>query len=121
MTTHNRGAMSYQAGLAAETIVENDYARHGCPVLARRWRGKGGEIDLILQDGDGLIFVEVKTSKTHARAASHVSPRQIARIMTAAEEFVATQPRGGLTDMRFDVALVDGTGHVRVIENAFMT
>ncbi len=41
------------------------------------------------------------------------------RICASAEEYLGTQPRGQLTDVRFDVALVDGQGVVRVIENAF--
>ena len=41
------------------------------------------------------------------------------RLMAAAEEFAGSQPRGSLTDMRFDVALMDCHGMIRVIENAF--
>lgn len=115
-----QGATSYHAGLAAEVIVETDYARRGLPVLARRWRGQGGEIDLIAQDGDGFVFIEVKKARDHTRAAERVSPRQAQRIMESAAEFCEGQPRGSLSDMRFDLALVDGTGRVKVIENAFL-
>lgn len=112
------GAQSYHSGLAAEDRVAAHYARVGCTVAHRRWRGRAGEIDLILRDGDVSVFVEVKAARTHARAAERVSPRQAARIMTAAEEFLADGPNGSLSEMRFDVALVDEMGRIEIIENA---
>jgi putative endonuclease len=111
---------NYHAGLAAEKIVASDYTRRGRQVADQRWRGCGGEIDLVIRDGDSLIFVEVKKSKTHEQALLRVSRRQMDRLCAAASEFVANEPRGQLTDMRFDVATVDQAGTVRIIENAFM-
>lgn len=113
------GQVAYLAGAAAEAQVAQDYERRGFAILRRRWRGKGGEIDLIARNGDGLIFIEVKASRDFDRAVRRLGARQIARLCTSAEEFLGTQPGGALTDMRFDVALVDGTGAVRIIENAF--
>jgi putative endonuclease len=113
------GAVSYHAGLAAEDAVARLYEAAGCLLAARRWRGKAGEIDMIARDGAKVIFVEVKQSRTHAEAASHLSPRQFARICLAAEEFVGSEPQGSLTEMRFDVALVDGMGVIEILENAY--
>ncbi len=113
------GARSYQAGLAAEDQVAQLYDRSGRSVCARRWRGSGGEIDLIARDGSEVIFIEVKQSKTHAQAAEHLTPRQMARIYASASEFLAGEPKGQLTDVRFDVALVDGMGRIEVLENAY--
>ncbi|HCP81817.1 MAG TPA: hypothetical protein DIT67_09585 [Octadecabacter sp.] len=119
-TRQSRGLTSYHAGLAAEDIVAQSYARAGHRVLAKRWRGSCGEIDLVSQDGEGVIFIEVKKSRSHAQAATHLTRRQMDRIYGAGSEFLATQPRGQLTDVRFDLALVDEAGRVDVIENAFM-
>ena len=47
------------------------------------------------------------------------SPRQVRRLYAAAEEFLGQHPGGTLTEVRFDVALVDGQGDTRIIENAF--
>ncbi len=116
---HHRGRTAFHAGVAAENRIAQDYERRGFAVARRRWRGKGGEIDLILQDGTGLIFVEVKKSRSIARAAESLSARQMQRIYASAEEFLGTQPLGSLTNVRFDVALVDGTGDMQIIENAF--
>jgi len=114
-----RGATSFHAGLAAEGQIARDYERRGFSVARKRWRGKAGEIDLIVHDGEGLIFVEVKQSRSFARAAHRVSAAQMRRIYASAEEFLGTQPKGSLTDVRFDVALVNGRGETQIIENAF--
>ncbi|WP_234984143.1 YraN family protein [Roseivivax jejudonensis] len=116
-----RRAVTYEAGRAAEATIASEYERRGYAIAQRRWRGAGGEVDLIARDGDGLIFVEVKKSRSFARAAERLSRRQMDRLCASAAEFCSTEPRGQLTDIRFDVALVDERGEVRVIENAFGT
>ena len=116
---HYRGQLAFQSGLAAENRIAQDYERRGFAVARRRWRGKGGEIDLILRDGNGLIFVEVKKARNFAHAAQSLSARQMQRIYHSAEEYLAGEPSGSLTDVRFDVALVDGQGQTQIIENAF--
>lgn len=112
------GSLSYHAGLSAEDQVARHYSSRGCQVAAHRWRGKGGEIDLITRDGDMFVFVEVKKSRSHARAAERLSERQIRRIFDAAGDFLAGCPQGLNTPARFDVALVDGTGRIQILENA---
>ena len=114
------GSVGYHAGDVAEDIVASDYICRNYQLAARRWRGKGGEIDLVMRDGDKVIFVEVKKSKTFAAAAHRLKGTQMERICTAAQEFLAGEPRGQLTNVRFDLVMVDGTGAVKVIENAFM-
>ena len=71
------GSTSYHAGLAAEDQVADFYRRSGCDVTHRRWRGQGGEIDLVARDGDNVVFVEVKKSRDFARAAESLSLRQM--------------------------------------------
>lgn len=112
------GAVSYHAGLAAEDQVAREYQRRGYDLAAHRWRGKGGEIDLIARDGEGFIFVEVKKSVSHARASERLSLRQIQRLYDAAAEFLAGCPHGLNTLARFDVALIDQFGRIEIVENA---
>jgi putative endonuclease len=114
-----RGLQNYHAGHAAEASVARLYEDRGVAICARNWRGITGEIDLIGRDGDVVVFVEVKQSKTHDLAASHVSPAQIRRIFATVDEFVAGEPKGLLTDVRIDLALVDGQGRIDILENAF--
>ena len=113
------GQRAYHSGVAAENTVARVYETRGCSIAHTRWRGRGGEIDLIVRDGATVVFVEVKTSKSFAQAAERVSARQIQRIRNSAADFLGSEPSGSLTDARFDVALVDHAGMVQVIENAF--
>lgn len=114
-----RGERAYVSGAAAEVAVRRAYEAHGYDVVAERWRGQSGEIDLILRAGAQLVFVEVKQSKTHAKAAQHLSTAQQARIYQAAEEFLSCSPDTSGCDMRFDAALVDEQGQIEILENAF--
>ena len=105
--------------IGAACRIAQDYERRGFAVARRRWRGQSGEIDLIVQDGEGLIFIEVKQSRSFDCAAQALSQAQMRRVYRTAEEFLGTQPLGSLTDVRFDVALVIGFGDTQIIENAF--
>ncbi|WP_299294087.1 YraN family protein [uncultured Tateyamaria sp.] len=118
-TRVDRGRMSYLAGMAAENSVAAHYVAAGYVLQAERWRGRRGEIDLIFAGRDGVIFVEVKKSKTVESALAHVTPAQVRRLFATGEEYVATLETGSLTDVRFDVALVDAKGAVHVMENPF--
>jgi len=114
------GKIGYHAGRVAEDIVARDYERRNHGIAARRWRGMGGEIDLIVRDGETVVFVEVKKSRSFARAATRLGRRQMDRICASASEFLAGEPKGQLTDVRFDLAIVNGSGAMQVIENAFI-
>lgn len=114
------GLRSYLTGKTAEDGVMRAYSEAGYRLMCRRWRGEGGEIDLVLSKGDEVVFVEVKSSRTLAEAAQRLSQRQIARLMASAEAALGFFGRGSLTPMRFDVALVDRAGRIDVIPNALM-
>lgn len=94
------------------------YMEHGHRMIARRWRGPAGEIDLVMEKDGEVVFVEVKSARNTMRAAESLSQRQIARLLCSAEHCLGSFPKGALTPMRFDVALVDGQGHIDVIANA---
>lgn len=108
------GALAYAAGCAAEDQVVRSYEMAGCDILARRWRGAAGEIDLIVRDGETIVFVEVKKAATLAAAAERLCRRQMDRICQAACEYC-----GLSSEMRFDAALVDDLGRMEVLHNAF--
>jgi len=113
------GLVSYQAGLCAEDIVARQYGERGFDLRAKRWRGAAGEIDLIVEDDDTLVFIEVKKSRDFATAAARVSRRQMQRIYASADGYLGETDRGMNTNARFDVALVDQRGAVEILENAF--
>lgn len=113
------GKTAYWGGLAAEEQVAAFYRLRGASLVAERWRGSAGEIDLIFRHGATLVFVEVKRAATRDLAALRLGPAQMRRIIGAASEFLAGEPNGQDSELRFDLALVDGRGMVDVIENAF--
>jgi len=116
----DKGLVAHAAGLAAEAQVLRHYLRAGLSVVARRWRGTGGEIDLIVRDADRYVFIEVKSSGALDVAAGRLSLRQMRRLASAAEEFLAGVAGGFGNELRFDVALVDRQGRVDILENALI-
>lgn len=115
----SRGKLACLSGAMAEETVARCLEQRGLEVIARRWRSPSGEIDLICRDGDCVVFVEVKQAATYADAAIRLSRPQMDRICAAANDYCGSLPAGLLTEMRFDVALVDGTGRVDILHNAF--
>ncbi|MFY0596826.1 MAG: YraN family protein [Cognatishimia sp.] len=115
-----RGKQNYLAGMSAEQSVRKTYEANGYVLAAERWRGGGGELDLVFQRDSTFVFVEVKKSRTHDLAASRVSQQQIDRIFAAATVFISDVAKVPFADMRFDVALVNGSGVVQILENALI-
>lgn len=119
ISRQSRGQKAYQAGRLAEMAVADRYLAAGYKLVAQRWRGKAGEIDMILSKGGLSVFVEVKSSRDFARAAERISRRQMDRICMTACEYCGTLPTSQMTEMRMDAAFVDQFGRVEIIEAAF--
>ena len=114
-----RGAAAWRSGAMAEDSVARAYEAKGCTIAKRRWRSPFGEVDLIAREGAAVVVVEVKKARRLDDAAHRLSRRQMDRLCAAAALFCEGEPEGALTELRFDLALVDGMGRVRVIENAW--
>lgn len=114
-----RGRNAYLSGLAAEDAVVRIYAERGLDLLRRRWRGSRAEIDLILRDGGTFIFVEVKKSRSFDTALLSLGRAQRLRITQAASEYLGECGHDQMTDMRFDLAMMNDAGAVEIVENAF--
>lgn len=113
------GQCAYLSGLAAEEAVARWYRNRDCVLTECRWRGQVGEIDLIFQQDETVVFVEVKKARTFDQAIARLSRSQMLRIHAAASQYLGTLPAGEMSETRFDLALVDQTGAVRILENAF--
>ncbi len=113
------GASAQARGVGAETIAATALQSRGWEVLGRRVRTAAGEIDLVARRGGMLVFVEVKARPALADAAAALGTRQRARLLAAAEIWLAEHPGEGAEGVRFDVMLVDATGQVRRIRDAF--
>ncbi|MEL6549486.1 MAG: YraN family protein [Pseudomonadota bacterium] len=105
--------------MAAEAAVARRYEAMGYHLMAERWRGPHGEIDLILEDDDGaLVFVEVKCAKHMDQALSALGRRQQQRLLDSSNVFLGLMPQGLRTACRIDLAACDSTGAMHILENA---
>lgn len=79
-------------GDSGERMAERHLESLGWTILARKWRGSPGEIDLIADAGDLIVFVEVKTRRgeSHGRAEEAVSPAKCGRLILLGQQFLAT-------------------------------
>lgn len=111
------GKRSYLTGLAAEAGVVRHYLQAGLSIVARRWRGTLGEIDLIARAPDGYVFIEVKAARTLTQAAARLDPGQARRLAATAEEFLGRAAGRLDVPMRFDLALVDAQGRIDIHPN----
>jgi putative endonuclease len=114
-----RGARAYVSGVQAEDAAAAALTREGWQILARRARTPAGELDLVAEREGLLAFIEVKARPSLAEAAFALGPRQRARLLAAAECWLAEHPGHGAAGMRFDVMLVAVDGMVRRIADAF--
>lgn len=102
-------------GSAAERMAERFLARQGVVTIARNWRTRRGEIDLIARDGGTLVFVEVRlrTRSDYGGAAASITAAKQQRLVAAASQYLATL-RGALPPCRFDAVLLDALDPVRI-------
>ena len=118
--THRR----QQLGKTGESLAVEELERRGYAIVARRYRTKYGEIDIVAEDGETLVFVEVKARATceFGTAAEAVTPWKQRRLARMASDYIA---RHGLDlrPCRFDVVAIDDVGtpseRVTVYSNAF--
>jgi len=115
----HRGRRAWLSGMSAERTVARAYEARGAEILETRWRARSGEIDLILLDHGVHVFCEVKQARCFDEAAERLRPAQARRIHDAASEYLALTPLGQLSEVRFDLALVDATGRFDIREGGF--
>jgi len=96
-------------GARAEALAAAHLAGHGLVVVARNFRVRGGEIDLVCRDGATLVFVEVRLrrSSDFGGAAASITAGKRQRLLLAARHYLA-QTRGlsAETPCRFDCVLL---------------
>ncbi|WAJ29571.1 YraN family protein [Antarcticirhabdus aurantiaca] len=78
----------------------------GYRILARRFRTKGGEIDIVARRGDTIAIVEVKARPTLEQAMEAVGPAAQARIESAADAWLRRRPDHARLSLRFDIVAV---------------
>lgn len=104
-------------GARGEDQAADYLARQGLRVVARNFRVRGGEIDLICQDGAEWVFVEVRlrSGRGYGGAAASITAAKQARLALAARHYLARQ---GDLPCRFDCLLIEG-GRIEWLRDAF--
>jgi putative endonuclease len=109
-----------RAGARAEELCAELMRSAGLRVLARNWRCRHGEIDLVAEEGATLVFAEVRYRRDarFGGAAESVTAAKQARLVAAARLYLMRRPEA---DCRFDVLLLDALepGRIQWIRNAF--
>ncbi len=109
-------------GAVGETLAADELLRRGCVNIIRNVRTPHGQIDLIAYDGNEMIFVEVKTRRSHCYggAAAAITPRVKLRLINSAREYLLLT---GSEDIpwRIDVVCVTLAGaapQIEIFQNA---
>jgi putative endonuclease len=120
-----RAPAAHALGRCGEDLAAGWYEAHGYEVLARNWRCRAGELDIVARQDRLVVFCEVKTrtSEAFGLPAEAVGPLKQAKLRRLAALWFADQApsAGGRRPggpVRFDVASVFA-GEVEVIEGAF--
>ena len=102
MTIQRRAVGAY-----GERLAERHLVAQGLVVLARNWRCAEGEVDLILRDGENVVFCEVKTRRgdAYGTPAEAIRPVKVRRLRRLAALWL-TQSGVRPHEIRFDVVAV---------------
>ena len=107
-----------RTGQLGEELAAQHLESLGYRIVARNWRGRTGELDIVCEHGDWLVFVEVKTrsSARFGLPEDAVDARKLRRLRRVATEFMIREV-GEQRLSRFDVVAVeagpDGRSSVR--------
>jgi putative endonuclease len=103
-------------GDSGERLAAMFLEQRGYKIIVRNFRVRGGEIDVIAEDADGLAFVEVKTRRGDASGAPEESltPRKRQHLMATAQEFLNTHEEYCNHAWRIDLVAIeiDRTGKI---------
>src|SRR3954454_14841225 len=110
-------------GKTGEDLACSELERRGYAIVARRYRRRGGEIDIIARDGATIVFVEVKARESHrfGEAAEAVTPFKRRRIVQLAADYMTRHYRSNCP-CRFDVVSIHFDAErpaIEVFQNAF--
>jgi putative endonuclease len=104
--SRRRRFRAYRKGHRGEWLAAFSLMLKGYRIIARRYRTKLGEIDLIARRGDLVLIVEVKARPTMREAMEALSRTSERRIEAAADLWLSRQPDYGRFSVRFDMVAV---------------
>jgi putative endonuclease len=97
---------AFRTGLSAETRAAAYLMAKGYRILAKRFRTRYGEIDIVARRRGLIAFIEVKARASLDDAAYAVTPRQQQRIIDAAQAWLMAHPEHAEFELRFDAMLI---------------
>jgi putative endonuclease len=100
------GVAAFRTGLSAESRAAAYLMAKGYRILAKRFRTRYGEIDIVARKRHLVAFIEVKARASLDEAAYAVTPRQQARIIAAAQGWLMAHPEHAEFELRFDAMLI---------------
>lgn len=105
-------------GAACEALACAHLQTAGLSLLARNFRTRFGELDLVMRDGDIVVFVEVRYRAGHryGNGADSVTGVKQARLTAAAQQFLQAHPRLAALPCRFDVVAMTGADAQPIID-----
>jgi putative endonuclease len=111
-----------KSGAQAEQTAARFLQKQGLRLVQANYRCRYGEIDLILKDGDTLVFTEVRmrSSKGFGGAAASIDARKQAKLVHTAQHYLNSLPH--IPPCRFDAILMaspEGESGIEWVKNAF--
>jgi putative endonuclease len=110
---------AYRRGHRGEWLAALAVMLKGFRIVARRYRTKLGEIDLIARRGDLVLIIEVKVRATLIEAMDAIARQSERRIEAAADLWLSRQPDYGRLSVRFDMVAVLPRRWPVHVENVF--
>jgi putative endonuclease len=110
---------NFAKGIGAEEDAAVYLIKKGYEIIARRYKTKLGEIDMIAKKKNLICFVEVKIRQTETEALESINFKTQQRIENAALHFISTHPEYSDFEMRFDVIAISKPFQIRHLDNAW--
>lgn len=102
----------FSEGVWAEAHAKQFFVKQGFRCLKERYRTPWGEIDLIIEHKNLLVFAEVKKRPSLKEGLEALSPRQCKRILQAGSFFLHQYPPLFWNEIRIDLVVVWGQGYI---------
>lgn len=114
--------MMLRIGKKAEKLAEKHLQKNGLKLIERNFYSRMGEIDLIMQDGEVLVFVEVRSrkSRTYGGSLASITVQKQQKIIKTAYNYLQKKQLFDKHPFRFDVVGIDGeSSQIQWLKHAF--
>ena len=96
-------------GAWGESVAATHLEANGWTIIARNWRVRAGEIDIVAQRGEHLALVEVKTRRGRAAGTPEdaITPRKAQKMLLVAQHYLAENNLSDETELSLDVIAIE--------------